>query len=125
MIQLSVKQNDNDYMYSFSDREGYYHWQKDPISKFYGQNQVVYVSVMSQDGSISKERKVELSKLDLFQPEVNVAFEETNGNVVFTVDATDNLSGVKEYSFDGGTTYQTSNQFIVKDNKEISIHVKD
>ena len=90
MIQLSVKQNDNDYMYSFSDREGYYHWQKDPISKFYGQNQVVYVSVMSQDGSISKERKVELSKLDLFQPEVNVAFEETNGNVVFTVDATDN-----------------------------------
>lgn len=125
MIQLTIERNENDYMYSFSDKEGYYHWQKDPISKSYGQNQVVYVSVMNQDGSISKERKVELTKLDLFQPEVNVTFEETNGNVVFTVEATDNLSGVKEYSFDGGTTYQTSNQFIVKDNKEISIHVKD
>ena len=96
MIQLSIVQNDTDYMYSFSDKEGYYNWQKENISDTYGQNTTVYVAVMNKSGTISRERKVELTKLDLFQPEINVSYEEKNGEVVFVVDAIDSLFGVKE-----------------------------
>ena len=115
MIQLTIAQKDTDYMYSFSDKEGYYHWQKSNVSNAYGQNTTIYVAVMDQSGILSKETKIELTKLDLFQPKVSVTYEEKKGNVVFTVDATDDLSGVKEYSFDGGLNYQMSNTFTVKD----------
>lgn len=57
MVQLTINQNDTDYLYSFSDKEDYYNWQKENISSPYGQNTTVYVAVMDQSGAISKKKE--------------------------------------------------------------------
>ena len=52
----------------------------------------------------------------------------TNGDVTLTVHAGDNGSGVKEYSFDGGNSWQTSNTNLYTVNQTVSadtIKVRD
>ena len=49
----------------------------------------------------------------------------TNNNVTLTVSASDNGYGVRYYSFDNGTTWQTSNSKTFTYNTTVNIKVKD
>lgn len=51
--------------------------------------------------------------------------EWSSSNVVVTVNATDDISGVKEYSFDNGSTWQTSNTKEYTSSANIKVRVKD
>ncbi len=51
--------------------------------------------------------------------------EWSNSNVTVTVNATDNMSGVKEYSFDNGGTWQLDNTKIYEATANIKVKVKD
>ena len=51
--------------------------------------------------------------------------EWSNSNVTVTVNANDDISGVKEYSFDNGSTWQTSNTKEYEATADIKVKVKD
>ncbi len=51
--------------------------------------------------------------------------EWSNSDVTVTVNATDDRSGVKEYSFDNGSTWQTSNTKEYTASADIKVKVKD
>ncbi|NLA33943.1 MAG: leucine-rich repeat protein, partial [Tenericutes bacterium] len=53
------------------------------------------------------------------------AAEWSNTNVLITINATDDLSGVKEYSFDDGVTWQTGNTKEFSQTTNIKVKVKD
>jgi len=50
---------------------------------------------------------------------------ETTSNKVLVVNAEDNESGIKEYSFDNGVSWQTSNSKTITENGTYNIKVKD
>ena len=49
----------------------------------------------------------------------------TNKDVQLTVFASDDGSGIKEYSFNNGQNWQDSNIYTIEENKEITIQVRD
>ena len=123
-ISLTIEKNDKDFMYSFSKQDGIYQWQKDNHSKPIGENGKVYVAVMDENGNI-KENIIEINKLDLYHPIVDVNVETSNTKTTFSVNASDSLSGIKEYSFDNGDTWQSSNIYETNQHEEVQILVKD
>ena len=68
-------------------------------------------------------------KIDKTAPVINSVTksttEWTRGSVSINIDATDALSGVAHYSFDGGTTWQTSNVYTAIENATLVVKVKD
>ena len=124
-IRLTILRNTNDFMYSFSEIQGTYKWQKSNQSRLYGNNTIVYASVMNKNGEISEETKVMIDKLDMLQSEVNVDYTISDHKIEFVVDAQDELSSIDEYSFDNGKTWQTSNKYQVDDVESIQVCVKD
>lgn len=74
--------------------------------------------------TISNIDKVALSILSV---DVTPETDYTNQPVTVSVSANDELSGVAEYSFDGGTTWQSENSVTFTDNtpKTVIVKVKD
>ena len=86
--------------------------------------QLPYEMVMARDNN--------LNTVGRFCPVINEIEKtpngETNGNVILTIDTSDNnpSARVKEYSFDGGETWQESNTKTYSANEEgIEIWIRD
>lgn len=100
-------------------------------SKTFDSNKTVRVAVTNNAGTMSKSVDVVIDKIDKTNPTISsVGIYENTPNPtqpsIVTVTATDNLSGVSQYSFDGGETWQEENTkeyFESCDN--INIVVKD
>ena len=75
----------------------------------------------------AKTTPILITNIDNKIPEIiNVHQEQdSEGNIVLAVSAYDSQSGVKEYSFDGGNTWQTSNKKIVTAGETVNVVVKD
>ncbi len=70
----------------------------------------------------------EINNVDTAAPVINNVESKTeNGYTVLSVDAYDEQSGICEYSFDGGETWQKSNTVVFKENSKnyFDIKVKD
>ena len=97
--------------------------------KIFGANATVNIQVKDNVGNISTTSTVTINKIDKTQPTISSITGNptswTNGGVTLTVNATDSQSGIKEYSFDGGNSWQTSNQKIFGANATVNIQVKD
>ncbi len=64
---------------------------------------------------------VELPEIDELKPSTT---DWTNKTIIITVNASDEISGVKEYKMDEGQ-WQTANTFEIEDRKEHKFYVKD
>ena len=114
--------------YSFSTQSGTYAWQTEN-TKQYGGNGTVYVYSKDKAGNISSVATVKIDKIDKVAPvisDVSVTKDTETKKTTVTITATDALSGIAGYSFDGGNTYQSkySKTFDNVPNS-ISIAVKD
>ena len=98
--------------YSFSTTKGQYSWQAS-ASKTFTSNQTVYVYTRDKLGNIALRSTVTINKIDKTGPSISKAVVSptawSSGNGSVTVTATDSGAGIKDYSFDGGKTWQTSN----------------
>ena len=91
---------------------------------------VFYVYAIDNAGNVSPPTAINVSMFDNVAPAINsidVSESTEEDKVNYTVDATDDNSGIASYSFDGGTNWQqnnyadvdadsTTNQVKVKDN---------
>lgn len=114
--------------YSFSTQSGTYSWQTGNTKQYTG-NGTVYVYAKDNAGNISAVTTVKIDKVDKAKPvisDVSVVKDTETKKTTVTITATDALSGIAGYSFDGGKTYQTSNCKTL-DNvpNTISVAVKD
>lgn len=114
--------------YSFSTQSGTYAWQTEN-TKQYGGNGTVYVYSKDKAGNISSVATVKIDKIDKAAPvisDVSVTKDTETKKTTVTITATDALSGIAGYSFDGGNTYQSKNSKTF-DNvpNSVSIAVKD
>lgn len=114
--------------YSFSTQSGTYSWQTGNTKQYPG-NGTVYVYVKDNAGNISAVTTVKIDKVDKAKPvisDVSVVKDTETKKTTVTITATDALSGIAGYSFDGGKTYQTSNSKTLDSvPNTISIAVKD
>ncbi len=111
--------------YSFN---GGYSWQEES-KKEYTSNQVVNIKVRDKAGNISEIKSIEVTGIDDIPPVIlditGNSTTWTNHDITLTVNAVDNESGIKEYSFDGGKFWTESNSFIFNSNTTSVIYVKD
>ena len=111
--------------YSFDDGST---WQTSN-SKAFSSNQTVNIKVKDAAGNVSAKTTVTISKIDKTKPTISSVDGNpsawTNQNVTLTVNATDAASGVTKYSFDDGSTWQTSNSKAFSGNQTVNIKVKD
>lgn len=114
--------------YSFSTQSGTYSWQTGNTKQYPG-NGTVYVYAKDNAGNISAVATVKIDKVDKVKPvisDVSVTKDTETKKTTVTITATDALSGVAGYSFDGGKTYQTSNSKTLDSvPNTISVAVKD
>lgn len=114
--------------YSFSTQSGTYSWQTGNTKQYTG-NGTVYVYAKDNAGNISAVTTVKIDKVDKAKPvisDVSVVKDTETKKTTVTITATDALSGIAGYSFDGGKTYQTSNtKELSSVPNSISIAVKD
>ena len=104
-------------------------WQNEN-SKIYTSNASVTVKVKDAAGNISASKAFSITNIDKGVPTIlrvdGNPSEWTNQDVTLKVIAEDNQSGISEYSFDNGITWQTSNQKTYQQNtNNIIIKVKD
>ncbi len=94
-------------------------------------NGTVTVKVKDSLGNESEAKTVNITKIDSNNPTITgIDYHQgwTNQDVEVNIKATDEHSGVKEYSFDGGTTWQTSPKKIYSSTSTIAanqIKVRD
>lgn len=94
-------------------------------------NGTVTVKVKDSLGNESEAKTVNITKIDSGNPTITgIDYHQgwTNQDVEVNIKATDEHSGVKEYSFDGGTTWQTSPKKIYSSTSTIAanqIKVRD
>lgn len=114
--------------YSFSTTKGSYSWQTGK-TKAVSANTTYYVYAKDNVGNISSATTVTVSKIDTVKPvisNVSVSKDSDTKKTTVTVTASDTLSGVAKYSFDGGTTWQTeSRKTFDSTPNTVSIAVKD
>ncbi len=114
--------------YSFSTQAGTYSWQTGKTKSF-SSNATVYVYAKDNAGNISAAKTVTINKIDKTKPvisDIAISRDETTGNTVAKITASDSQSGIGGYSFDGGSTWQTSNTKTFENApNEVSIAVKD
>ena len=95
------------------------------LSYIFTDNGVYYIHAIDKVGNTSKMKIT----VDGNAPQIsNVTgnSEEWVKNITLKVTATDDISGIDSYSFDGGTTWQTSNSKVFTENKsDVQIKVKD
>lgn len=115
--------------YSFSTQEGTYSWQT-AKTKQITENGTIYVYSKDSAGNISAATTVNVNKVDREVPiihDISITYDENYNLYHITIFAEDNLSGIAEYTLDGGQTWQTDNHidletlpdplgFAVKDN---------
>lgn len=131
-ITLSATAEDNesglsDACYSFSTSPDTYDWISANIKTIYN-NGTYYISVKDSAGNISLLDVVEVNNIDSTVPEINNVIHIDNDNkTTITVDATDQYSGISQYSFDGGQTWQIENTYEFNKNSlnYVCIKVKD
>ena len=79
--------------------------------------------------NIQNDNKTTIETVDTTAPTFTLTkspdSEWSNSNVTITVNATDDMSGVKTYSFDNGSTWQTSNTKEYTASADIKVKVKD
>ncbi|MDE5671630.1 MAG: hypothetical protein K2I14_09270, partial [Eubacterium sp.] len=112
--------------YSFSTTAGTYTWQTG-ATKAVAANVAYYVYAKDAAGNISAATAVTVNRIDKAAPVISdVAVNKANNEVFVTVTAKDTASGIKEYSFDGGKTWQTENTKKVSTAlSEITVSVRD
>jgi regulator of replication initiation timing len=99
-------------------------------TKSFSTNQTVNIKVKDNNGNISSQNIV-IDKIDTIAPTITVEGNPTTwtkGSVTLAVTASDSGSGLNAagaYSFDGGTTWTTSNTKNFQTNQTVSIKVKD
>jgi LPXTG-motif cell wall-anchored protein len=99
-------------------------------TKSFSTNQTVSIKVRDNNGNISSQNIV-IDKIDTIAPTITVAGNPTTwakGSVTLAVTSSDLGSGLNiagAYSFDGGTTWTTSNSKTFSTNQTVSIKVKD
>lgn len=114
--------------YSFSTQAGTYSWQTENTKQYTG-NGTVYVYAKDKAGNISAVTTVKIDKIDKAKPiisDISVTKNTQTNKTTVTITASDALSGIAGYSFDGGITYQTSNSKELDSTpNSISVAVKD
>lgn len=113
--------------YSFSTQKGVYSWQTE-ASKTVMQNGTYYIYARDSAENITLLDTVVIDKVDHSAPSVNnIELTDKGSKTLVTVFAEDTQSGIAEYSFDGGETWQKSNVFEFEKNSKnyLIIKVKD
>lgn len=98
--------------YSFSNDKTTKNWQTS-ASKTYTKNCTVYVDAKDKVGNISEQIAIIINKIDKTAPvikNISSTIDADTGKMKIKVTATDAASGVSQYSFDGGTTWQSSSE---------------
>lgn len=129
-VTLTVSATDNIstiFEYSFDDGAT---WQSSNQKVYTANTNNIKVRAKDEAGNISDRVTVNITNIDKVSPVINSVTKNTtswtNGDVTLTVNATDDLSGIKEYSFDGGRTWQSNNQKSYSSNtSNIRIYVRD
>ena len=130
-VTLTVSTNENSgspvEQFSFDDGKT---WQLSN-QKTFTKNEEVKIRVKDEAGNISPVRLESITKIDKDAPVVSSITGNptawTNKDVTLTINATDAGCGLHDtpYSFDGGSTWQTSNQKTFSSNQVVKIKVKD
>ena len=112
--------------YSFSTTAGTYAWQTG-AAKAVAANVAYYVYAKDAAGNISAATAVTVNKIDKTAPVISdAAVSKANNEFSVTVTAKDTASGIKDYSFDGGKTWQTENtKKLSTAVSEITVSVRD
>ena len=107
-------------------------WQTSNIKTYTGNTSGIVIKVRDQVNNISTYgATLSIDKIDKTAPtisevEVPPSSDWSTSDATITVYASDSQSGVKDYSFDNGATWQTSNTKIFTDNiRGIQIKVRD
>ena len=105
-------------------------WQKSNAKTYTSNKSGIQIQVKDNVGNITTyESSINITKIDRTVPTISdVSGNSTSitcENVTLKVTATDAESGVSEYSFDGGNTWQTSNTKTFTESKNVQIQVKD
>ena len=130
-VTLTVSTNENSgspvEQFSFDDGKT---WQLSN-QKTFTKNEEVKIRVKDEAGNISPVRLESITKIDKDAPVVSSITGNptawTNKDVTLTINATDAGCGLHStpYSFDGGSTWQTSNKKTFSSNQVVKIKVKD
>ena len=90
-------------------------------------NGEIHIKVKDSLGNESESKVVNITKIDKTAPVINTVEQKRVSKYVteVTVNAKDTESGLAEYSFDNGTTWQTSPTKSFTESGTISIKVKD
>ena len=114
--------------YSFSTTKEEYNWQAENTSTF-SVNQTVYIYVRDVLGNVALSDTVTINKVDKDNPVITSYIKEKDsaGNITLSVNAADtDGSGIKDYSFDNGSTWQASNQKTFGENLDgVKVKVRD
>ena len=130
-VTLTVSTNENSgspvEQFSFDDGKT---WQLSN-QKTFTKNEEVKIRVKDEAGNISPVRLESITKIDKDAPVVSSITGNptawTNKDVTLTINATDAGCDLHStpYSFDGGSTWQTSNKKTFSSNQVVKIKVKD
>ena len=114
--------------YSFTTTSGSYSWQSGN-TKTVSSNGTYYIYIRDAVGNIRSAGSVNVSKIDKTSPvisDVTVQKDSETKQTTVTITASDSLSGIAGYSFDGGATWQTANSKVLDSvSNSISVAVKD
>lgn len=114
--------------YSFTTTSGSYSWQSGN-TKTVSSNGTYYIYIRDATGNIRSAGSVNVSKIDKTSPvisDITVQKDSETKQTTVTITASDSLSGIAGYSFDGGTTWQTANSKALDSvPNTISVAVKD
>ena len=131
-ITLSATAEDNesglsDMCYSFSTSADIYSWQNENTKTVY-ENGTYFIYTRDSAGNITLIDTVVVDKIDREAPTINSVTHSNNGDkTIITINATDQKSGISQYSFDNGKSWQYENTFEIDKNSlnYVSIRVKD
>ena len=130
-VTLTIEGNDNLSGVTEYSFDGGVTWQE-TSSKTYEENTAgIVVKIKDAAGNESElSSEINITKIDKEKPIIeNVignAIVWTNENVTLTIEGMDNLSGVTEYSFDGGVTWQEASSKTYEENTSgIVVKIKD
>lgn len=119
-VTLTVAASDDNKLnrtaYSFNNGDT---WQASN-KKSFSSNQTVYIKVRDEAENISDVKSVVINRIDKTKPTIDSVtgnpVDWTNKDVTLTINASDTVSGLHSsaaYSFDGGNTWQASNQNLL------------
>ena len=87
-----------------------------------------YILKATDNAGNTLDKVITLNNIDKDAPlidSINKNTEQLTKSVIITVNASDEKSGIKEYSYDNGLTWQNENTYTVTENGTYIIQVKD